>query len=389
MFEFWKKLNPWIKFFIYFFLGMIFYYIITYLLFRLNYKPIFDWWNSNQGSKYNKFFNLDMVLLANSSNTTLYYLFSLFGSNSILSKLSLNQIRFISTHLLKFLRLTNSKGIQTGVLIPKSLCETILISPNDGDELFNYWWLQEATNRDFSIDLVYKANPKNGTKDKDTGIITYNYSKIPDKNGLFGVYPSKNDTDSWKGLIQEWMGGAENNWGWQTNSDGITNITAIDTSKPVDFSTWYQQNSNGTVGRGDNIFARYGIIPTSALVVYFVNNKFSDHGIIVDSIAMQNLIQVDGNNPGGWLGYLLGQGPDVSSDTYTNYIFADAAWSPPAPTSCDKGSAGDIATSSVNSAIPMLGFAVAAGLTPAGAILGVMGLIQGIFGGLSAAKPKC
>jgi hypothetical protein len=184
--------------------------LVTYITIRLNYKPLFDWWANNGGSKYNDKLNLFTLATANYS-PLMYYISK--SMSTPLNQLEVPQIRFILGQLLPYLTYVID-GTQYGLLTPKSLCETITLSSSDNDAAFNYWLEINKTTKSEAIRLTYTKKDHDPPNDpKNTNKLWYDY--IPDKVGsASGVYPSILDTDSWIGLILEWLGD-----GWVIESD--------------------------------------------------------------------------------------------------------------------------------------------------------------------------
>lgn len=369
-----------------FLMAVIIYYIITWILFRLNYKPIFDWWSLNDGARYDKYFNLNNTLLAYNSRL-LYNVTKLSGTP--VNDLNIQQIKFFVGYVLKFQRYTDSMGNQQGILIPRSVTQSILPKPGDNDILFDHW-LQYKSSMDtfgeprlYGYDLVYTENKPPVTTSDGKLIFTYTPQKVTmgDKSA-YGVYPSWADPVSWRGLITTWLG--SDKWGWSIDTNGAYVPTPL--TPDASYDKWFD---NGT-GRGDNFLARYNILPDAPIVVYFCNNKWSVGGIQVNALALQNLIHPLAANVGGWLGYILNSySTDVSINDYISIFTTSYDTRPlPSPPSCKKPSVGNTILQGVSSAAPMLAFGVGASFWPALAFTAT-GLLQGTVTAIDVAKEKC
>jgi hypothetical protein len=300
------------------FLGLLIIFIIwiivSYITIRLNYKPTFDWWTTNNGKKYDKYFSI-FSLIAVSYSSVLYYLSSIIIAP--LYKLDIDQYRFINAEILPYLIYTDDSGKQNGILTPKSLCETVLLSPGDGDDLFENFFAH--TGRVTSDGSRYTINPSetltytistDPLKTKEGNIYyTYKVDTLKDDSTKTGLYPVS--PEDWKGLIIEWMGSG---WAWvYSDKSKFYSIQSIQDG--ANYSKWFE---NGT-GRGDNFLARMGITPDTPLVETFINNVFNIDSLELDSNAMLNLLGTKGQNAGGWIGYLQGMSKS-SQDSYTNII---------------------------------------------------------------------
>jgi hypothetical protein len=73
--------------------GMIIIYIVTDLIMaHLSYKPLFDWWDGNDGSRYSNLFSLSTCMMSYYS-TPLYYF----------SKLTISPQEFLDLDQIAFL----------------------------------------------------------------------------------------------------------------------------------------------------------------------------------------------------------------------------------------------------------------------------------------------
>ena len=367
--------------------GTIIIYIVTDLIMaHMSYKPLFDWWNGNGGSAYSNKFSLSTCMMSYYS-TPLYYLSKLTISPQ--EFLTLAQISFLVGNIFPYLRSTDANGVQSGILLPRHLCESVLLKTSDGDTLFNTWYQSSDTNRDENSVLVY--DPPTSATVTDSNGNTYNTltfgSPQPDSTtSLIGVYPSPSDTNSWMGLIAEWGGP---NLRWQPDeSKRFYSPEPLPTQSDGSGLDWFNYQGTGAA-RPDNFLARMGIPPDSPLVVYFCTGKYSVNGVIVDASALLNLLEPAGANPGGWVGYIRGRGPTTSYDDLRNYIYTRVDWLSAPNKPCNSGNTAlNTSTAVASSMVPaaMMLPALKPIFYPWGMIAGAVGtLIMGALAGAKAA----
>jgi hypothetical protein len=330
------------------FLAIIAYFLSIYLIFIIQHKAIFNWWNSTGGKNYSKQLSISSLLLSN-DNVILYYIINLFSSVPVINSLKIDQIRFLLPLLSKQRFIDPVTNMQQGILTAKALCENILLSPADGDIRFNSWY--KDSNKDMASEFTYTS------EDKTVDSIVYTiYTQIVDKNTKkFGVYPSSGNYDGWKCLISQWLGP---NWGWTKSSDASTSYFGFKyygTDKPK--SQWFDKFYDG-YARPDNILARYGIKYQSPLILSFCNDAYSYNGIVLDVAAFKHLIGegIYGNEAGGWMGYVLGMGGNT--DEFENYYSTEENISFPSPPACDKMSLAENVGSSILAGGSTVGFAI-------------------------------
>jgi hypothetical protein len=296
-------------------------YIQTYVTILILYKPLFQWWKDNNGSPYDKIFNMMTVATANYS-TIMYGINKLKGGP--LNKININQLQFLIGRIFPFMIHSDTNGKQVGILTPRAICESILLSPTHNDSIFNFWFktakrggmpIQEGAN------LNYTRSESKKSKNV-AGETYYTYEFTPDDTGVSGIYPrSPTDTNAWTGLILEWLGPG---WGVAPDEEGnIMNFVPI--TADADYSYY--------MDRGDNFLARYRIFPDSPLVTYFCNGKYSSGGMRVDSTAFSNLIAPQGGVAGGWIGFLNGT-VNQSTDSLNDLLYTSVEYTLPNSPSC-------------------------------------------------------
>jgi hypothetical protein len=371
-----------VKLFFIIMMALIITYIIQYITILNLYKPLFQWWSDNGGKKYYKFFNMMTVATAK-QNTIMYYINGLRGGP--LNKINITQLQFLIGRIFPFMRFLDENKQQEGILTPKSICETVLLSPNDGDQMFDNWFRNATRGADdMSIkegaNLVYtKSGPIHS--DIVPGNTYYVYTFTPntgDESKVSGIYPkSPRDTKNWTGLILEWLGP---NWGVAPDATKTIDQFVPLTAEP-DYTVWMKDGK----GRGDNFLARYGIYPDSPLVTYFCNGRYSTQGMKIDSTAFINLIAPQGASiAGGWIGYVNGLG-DENNDTLSQILFSKVDY--PIPKNLPTCTPPDYGKGVMSAVSSFLGIAVMA-VMPGIGVPGLIATIAGaaVVGGISGAQ---
>ena len=407
-------------------------YIITqYLNLRLAYKPLFDWWTQNGGKKYDdklKIFNL----VAAKKSAILFYI-----SNSLftppLAKSSRGGIQFLLSVILPQALIVSSGGEQSGVITPRSLCESVLPDLDDGlDQKFIDWYKTGTrgnirVNANCKTPLKYKqisvTVPRSDTGwssgntifvyelDKDS-ISTYN------NQDCVAIWPLSSDILGWKGLIFEWLNGESSTkrgkwadaatqtksngngnprspyspiWYIRTDSNHQLEIAQNGSKAPTSrggqetdkFKHWFRTDPKTGLSHPppDNWIARMGIRINSIFIAGFINDSYTLGGVYVDHKAFQILLNNTGGLAGGWVGFINGN--PTSSDDYDNIIHTANEWNnPPTLKPCHH----DWTSSIFSSIVTGLGIAVmgamtggwaAVGLVAAGAVAGGATFAQG------------
>ena len=320
---------------------------------RISYKPTLDWWANNGGPQYDNQFSILNCMLS-------YYSSLLYFLNGMTLNpqqvLNLDQIKFLVGDIFPYQRFTDADGNQNGLLIPRHICESVLLKTADGDQLFNNWYQTDMVSGNFgrneNIPLIYPA-AQVGTKtvgNATYNTLTFGLPKVDQTTQTVGVYPTNGDTNSWMGLIAEWGG---SDLVWQPDKSDSFYAPEINPGiTPGDSNglQWFNWNNSGAP-RPDNFLARMGIPPDSPLVVYFCTGKYSVGGMPVDASALLNLLSGSGPNPGGWIGYLQGRS-NVSVDEYRNYIYTKVDWVGKPPKICNPSDqTGNTAMAATSSAI--------------------------------------
>ena len=367
------------------------YIIISYIIIRINYKPILDWATQQGAKNYKNKFNM-FNLVAAKSNPIIYWV-----SNFLLTpptaRLTINQIRFLlSTILPNATFVTPDSGVQMGIVTLRSLAISVLpdyqneLSP---DKIFDNWVDKGGPNGGHGQRGGYPVSASNTKKLKyiqattpfkipteqawASGTTLYSYVIDPDciVDGHAPIWPAPVDQESWKGLIFEWLNGPNSTKSNLTTTPDPTSSggfffywTSTDksevviqenratggdgspngASKPMSQKYQYWFGPDNKSPPGDNWISRMGLPYNTPLIIGYVNNQYSIEGVIMDPQAFQNLVGgVSGDIAGGWVGYVQGLGEQISSDALNNIIKTSVEYTPSkAPPPCKKNAAGGI-----------------------------------------------
>ena len=329
------------------FWGLVIYLVAQTAMLYLDNPAIIKWWQDGTGvdKTYNQHFSIWLTLCAGQRSLLLYGVMSLFLPQTV--QMTIAQKIFITGTLFKSIRYVQN-GLQYGIMLPKHLCETVLLSYNDKDDKFNAWYDANKATRiadpgDPNNPLYYlKFTSSQVPQGKNPGVTltTYKPIYIDDKTPKYGIYPSPQrlNVEDWKGCIQAWMNGglgsSEQKWAWGPSKDPNLSILlpmtyGDDVNGSANLTHWFDIEK-----QPDNVFARYGLKATSPLILYWVNQKSSYDSLQVDTTAFQNLIY--GSPAGGWIGFLSGMGQAASADNFQDECFAEANTQQvtPPPPSC-------------------------------------------------------
>ena len=317
------------------FWGVTTYLICQLLIIYAENQGIIKWWQqgTGPGKNYNQYFNIWTTLCQKQGSTLLYYIMLLCVPFE--THMSAAQVDFVTSVLFRFLRFTDA-SVQRGIMIPRHLTESILLSYSDGDVPFQKWFDAHKTTR-----ILTPDNPNDPstamksiipvsqiTINGNTTAFIYKWAPPeydPQKHtlssGKIGIYPVYTDRESWKCCIQYWLNGENDvNWVWAASESapGSAPMMVIQPkTSSITLNEWWDVDKHP-----DNIFARYGINYSSPLIIYFANGFFQDKNLKVPTDALKDL--VNGNNgAGGWVGYLKGQGGSASLDDLKQVIDTD------------------------------------------------------------------
>lgn len=401
----------------------IIYIIISYVIIRINFKPILDWAAQQNAKKYKDKFNM-MSLVTAKSNPIIFWIHDNFFTPP-LGRLNIASTRFLLMNVLTHATyIDDNTGQAGGIVTMRSLCESVLPNykdPYSKDLIFDDYILKGYCKRgNYPVEpsattgLKYTQISYKATQDGEfmNGTTFFHYTIDPSclitgENGVkkAPLWPDPSAHEHWAGLIIEWLNGtittSENycnknfpkadescalHFYWVNGENGVDIIENTSTksqagkaSMDTKYKFWFgTDNSGGALGNppGDNWISRMGLPFNSPLVVGFVNNKYTMGGIKMDPTAFSNLVGgVSGGVAGGWVGFCQGRG-DVSADELWNFLSTAAEWQPtPSPPPCKKSAVGGV----LGFMGPMLGaglFAIATGGWGAVAMMGV-GAVQG------------
>lgn len=382
------------KLFIIFIAMIVIWLIYSYISMRILYKPLYTWWAQNGGKKYDDKLSISTLAAANYS-TFLYYIGKLFRGP--LNQLTIDQVRFIIGQLFPYMTYVQN-GTQYGIITPKSLCETVLLSKGDGDAMFDLWFdnfTRQGTILKEGAPLKYsKSDPIK--KDGVPGGVYYNYIFTPntgdgDEKNYSGVYPiGASDTNNWTGLVLEWLNGGDDSDSamWGICYDDVRLFHPYVVNEPADKQVYVNWFTNKGVGRADNFLARMGIMPDAPLLIYFLNNQFSSQGMEVDPQAFQNLVAPAGASvAGGWIGYLNGSS-SKDYDYFVNTIRTTTDFPmPPPPPQCTKP---DVGKGVLAGALSAISIGIMAAMDPPAAPFIIGGaVVAGGISGYQAGKGTC
>jgi len=258
---------------LYFIVVIIVYIIAEIILYKYNIKEntsvINNWWNHNNGSKYNKCFDISLLKMSDTT-TWIGELAGQFKPEGI-SDIRPDMIKFLIDYVLWHIYVQSDKGNKNfgkpkQFLIPRHICQSILFEKGE--------------------DYYYDQYLSSG-----------NSSKWPN-----------NDKD-WRDRIAKWCG-PNSGVKWTIGANNTKNLYGISLSEAAK-SEWFETDKNGVLLHSDNIFARYSINYDSPLVYSLCNGNLTAaaSGISLEYSACMALMgYTDTGEPlqteGGWIGFL-------------------------------------------------------------------------------------
>lgn len=372
---------------------IIIFFVTSWMGVRSQYKQTFDWWDNNNGTDYNKYFNI-FTLACVRENNLWYFLSNL--SNPPAAQFSLTQYLFILEYLFPYLRYTDPKTkSQMGILTPKSLTRTLLFSSKDTkpDVRFVNWIYSKPKrgNRynakwgggglydiveDPTKILSYKRTDI--VKD-DKGLVYYFYNVKNNGGDTVNVYPGVDDREGWAGLMLEWLNGTSGDkneyggpvmWCYAENVQNTT-ISEIQpnpnyipppatTLNPTPmYANWLVKTTNkeGAVyyGQADNFMSRFGIMADSPIFTFFINNNYMWNGHPVPTDSYKQLVGGTPGNTGGWLGFLQEHNRSWDKEDFIRILDSSVLFkTPPAPPPCKPPNVGHGILTGLTTACSML-----------------------------------
>ena len=258
---------------LYFIVVIIVYIIAEIILYKYNIKEntsvINNWWNHNNGSKYNKCFDISLIRM-NDTTTWIGELAGQFKPEGI-STIKPVMIDFLINYVLWHIYVQSDKGNKNfgkpkQFLMPRHMCQSILFEK--GEDYYYDQYLSSAGS-----------------------------SKWP------------NNEKDWRNLIAKWCGPGSG-VKWTIGANNTKDLYGISLSVPSK-SEWLKTDKNGVLLHSDNIFARYSINYDSPLVYSLCNRHVTatTSGLSFEYSACMALIgYTDTGEPlqteGGWIGFL-------------------------------------------------------------------------------------
>lgn len=394
--------------------------MMSYIIMRLSHKPSYDWWYSpnlnngigkiQNGNKYSEVFSISQMF-AWQSSTTLFYIFRFLSTPE--SQLSSSAYRFLFKNILPY-SIHTIDHQSFGILTPKSLCESVLLTQNDGDYKYDDWYNAKSTKGIEGYKRVRDGTIMVDTKNLNTVSHytatvkkhNYKYYVRADNddsmtNGLYtevGMWPSPHNQLFWAAVILDWLNYDEDGYGQHMINNYVPNnswvLEGTTDGIPL-YPTWYStDNSSPNLSnwykRPDNFLGRMRIPYDCPLVIYFMNNLYNIRGLHVDPDGFSNLIGSGTAVAGGWVGFCHGMEKSEADDleSYIKaYVQHDVPVPPPKPICRKKPNwlSGILA-----GLLSFIGIGVFAVGAPEAAIpVLVAGAGAGAISGYQAAKPTC
>lgn len=347
-------------------LGIVGFFASMYIGMKLNYQAFFSWWKTYGGKQYDKLFSTNLYCAAKYSGL-LYYVLKLLTPP--INVLSMDAYRFLDKYIMPNNIHVDADGMTRGINSPRSISVSVLL--DDSDPMMKEWL--NKSQRDLTVHRTYTE-----TAGSD-GYYVYTATN----NGVYPMYDAKTDDfSSWRGLIMEWLG---EDWKMTLDDNQKFYPKYVGTGD-ASLDDWYVNK----IGRADNFLARNFINSDCPLIKFFINNEYSEQGMVVDAIAFRNMLGQSSQtttDAGGWAGFCLGMS-NATTDQYAMLLYTQID-SPPKPTPppCNKSkAAGNAALSGAMAALGIIAMAIplggwaAAGTVFAGLAMG------GLSAGLSYSK---
>ena len=278
-----SSIGIWILYFI----VLIFVYIIAQIiLYQYNIKEntsiINNWWNHNNGSKYNKCFDISLIKM-NDTTTWMGEFMGKFKPSGI-TAITSDMVSFLIDYVLWHIYIQSDKGNKNfgkpkQFLMPRHICQSILFEKGED----------------------------------------YYYDKYLSSGGS-SKWPNK--AIDWRNLTEKWCG-PDSGVKWTMGANNTKNLWGISLSEAAK-SEWLKTDKNGILLHSDNIFARYSINYDSPLVYSLCNGTLTAtaSGLSLEYSACMALMgYTDTGEPlqteGGWIGFLKKfKSSDISSEDF-------------------------------------------------------------------------
>lgn len=387
----------------------------SYMTMRLTHKYTYDWWyypplddnlgTTLGGSKYSTKFSIDS-LFAWQTSSLLALLTPLLVPPA--ARMNGSQNRFIFQRVLPYMLYVDEDHKAHGIVTPKSMCETVILTTACGDWIYNGWYKHEdkrkGDRRLGPLDETYTLRADDTVVyDHSVDSVNYKYTERvdgPNSSGRIGLWPRARDVEGWEAVFLDWLnydadgksitgspfswehGAVKNTWVLKKEGDNIWMISWYGDMDKVNANNWFD--------RPDNFLGRMNIAYDSPLATYFINQLANVQSMPVDIVAFTNLVGEGSAVVGGWVGYCQGM-MGKTSDQLDTYVSGHVQRNvPPPPPSCRKKfDIGKGAMAGVASGLS-IGVMAAFPLGPGALPLVLIGaLVSGGIAGYQAGKPNC
>ena len=308
---------------------LLFVIAMMYLRIYMTFISQFKWFKFYQGKQTSKI-DFWHIYSAYDSN----FMFHLTNFNKPLAhRLTLIQIEFFVTELMKFAYNEDEHNNPRGGMLPCHLTNSALYKPGQGIRPFTTW---------------------------------YNTQTPPP------VYPTKDDKAGWMKRIAKWCGKTDSFWS-KIKESGLYEPQFIGEA----VTNWYNLEENP-----DNFLACNGIPPDSALVIGYINGSANSwNGYKLNPALFETLI-FEGNSLewGGWVGMLKKLDGFTSTSDFNRIMYHanSPTHAPPGNSTC-SASKGSAWTTAILSSISS-GLGIAALGFMAGPEVGVPLLVSSVVG---------
>tara|TARA_B110000046_G_C12989220_1_gene397081 strand:+ start:462 stop:1736 length:1275 start_codon:yes stop_codon:yes gene_type:complete len=298
--------------------------VASYVAIRISHAVEYNWWYEPElsspeavkkygGAHYDTEFSLTLVFCAQ-KNQLVYQCVKMFTPP--IAVLTMAQCRFVIDRIFLY-RLYRTNGEQHGIITPKMMCKSVLLTPDGGDDKFNTWFSKAAYTSGAKT-YKYDAN-RNATYEKRDVSDKFHYNdhkcftfhNVPLDDSVVGLYPTAEDNMGWCGIFLNWLNVSEN--GDQFSYDkGYWVFSGDDSAEGGKFNpVWLDgdgtnasKKSDHWWTRPDNFLARMGIHWDAPLCIYFLNGTNTADSVKVDSQSLKILLGTNSSVAGGWIGLL-------------------------------------------------------------------------------------
>jgi len=354
-----------------------------YMSIQLAHDIDFQWWRESNGKQYNKQFSLT-TMIASTLSTPLYAIMQVVTPPQ--SHLSLDQYRFLYSEIFPYRRFNNTDGTQDGIVTPKSLCETVLLYPGDGDHKFDEWFkTAHYYNTRFDANVRATFEMLETGDDKSSW-----YFKRCVSGDTVGLWPAHDDVNGWQGVWLFWLNTTKDGKQFDVNDGCWVLYTDDSPDGGKTIPVWHEGNGTNTKttdnwwNRDDNFMARMGFAHDSPIGVYFLGNRYTADGVMVNAGAFASLLGSGTTVAGGWIGFMK-DNDNLSNNELRNMLqtSVESKYVPKPP--CKPANVGKGIGAGIVAALPslLMGFMMPGELGVAAAVIagGVVGATTGATAG--------